>query len=40
MPSSASDLGERVASLAASFDALKNYEHERWHKLAAVAPGL
>lgn len=25
--------GERVASLAASFEAEKNYQHERWHKL-------
>jgi hypothetical protein len=25
--------GERIAALAASFDAFETYEHERWHKL-------
>lgn len=25
--------GERIAALAASFEAEKNYQHERWHKL-------
>lgn len=28
-----SELGERMAALAASFEAEKEYQHERWHKL-------
>lgn len=27
------ELGERIAALAASFDAEKQYQHDRWHKL-------
>jgi hypothetical protein len=26
------ELGERVAALIASFEAEKNYQHDRWHK--------
>jgi hypothetical protein len=28
-----SELGERIAALSASFEAEKEYQHERWHKL-------
>jgi hypothetical protein len=28
------ELGERIASLTASFEAEKDYQHDRWHKLA------
>lgn len=27
------ELGERMAALAASFEAEKDYQHQRWHKL-------
>lgn len=32
-PRKPSDLGERVASLAAGFEQFEKYSHERWHKL-------
>lgn len=32
-PTQVSELGERIASLAASFEAEKDYNHDRWHKL-------
>ena len=28
------ELGERIAALAASFESEKEYQHDRWHKLA------
>jgi hypothetical protein len=28
------ELGERIAALTASFEAEKDYQHDRWHKLA------
>jgi hypothetical protein len=32
-PARSGALGERIASLAASFEAEKDYSHDRWHKL-------
>lgn len=29
-----SNVGERLAALSASFEAEKQYQHDRWHKLA------
>lgn len=29
---SVQDVGERIAALSASFEAEKNYQHDRWHK--------
>lgn len=34
MSGSMSELGERIAALAASFEAEKQYQHDRWHKQA------
>lgn len=32
-PRGSPDLGERLAALTASFEAEKDYQHDRWHKL-------